>query len=504
MARYKHTDAVDGQGMFLTVNLKNQILPETFEYMLNDLIGKKIDVNIFDENYKNDKTGSKAIPPAVLLKLIIYGYSKGMISSRKLMSLGEENIIAKALTNNMEPHWTTIANFISNNSEKFQKVFIEVLTYCTELNLIGGETFAIDGCRLPSNASMEMSGTEQELAKKLETYRRMAEKHIAKHRKLDEGEATDHETARRYEERQTIINRQIEKISGFLQSMEKKIGKQAEERKSNVTDNESALIKSSSGFLQGYIGIAVSDKENQIIISAEAVGSSNEGEHLPKILDETVGNMEEASVKIPEGKRLTVLMDNDYYSEENLAACLDREIEAIIPDDQYRKRVGGKLEDRYDIYEFKYHDEENYYICPNGKKLRHRRTIFLKGRYYDEYIASSTDCNSCPQYIKCIRIKKQTHDIDMKRSLLISTKKETGNLCAQMRKKLNTQEYQNKYASRMQIIEPVFANIKYCKGMDRFTLRGKKKVNGQWKLYCIVHNLGKCLGGYNDKMRKIA
>ena len=120
MARYKHTDIEEGQSIFLTVNLKEQLIPETFEYMLNDLIGKKIDISMFDDNYKNDKTGSKAIPPAVLIKLIIYGYSKGLKSSRKLMALNDENIIAKALTGDMNIHWTTIADFISSNGEKFQ------------------------------------------------------------------------------------------------------------------------------------------------------------------------------------------------------------------------------------------------------------------------------------------------------------------------------------------------------------------------------------------------
>jgi hypothetical protein len=74
---------------------------------------------------------------------------------------------------------------------------------------------------------------------------------------------------------------------------------------------------------------------------------------------------------------------------------------------------------------------------------------------------------------------------------------DTGSLCVALREKLNGVEYQDRYAYRMQIIEPVFANITYCKRLDRFTLRGKNKVNGQWQLYCMVHNLGKCLKGYN-------
>ena len=80
MARYRHTDAETGQGMFLPVNLKEQLLPGSFEHMLDRLVGEKIDASAFDTNYKNDETGAAAIPPAALIKLIIYGYSKGRMS----------------------------------------------------------------------------------------------------------------------------------------------------------------------------------------------------------------------------------------------------------------------------------------------------------------------------------------------------------------------------------------------------------------------------------------
>jgi hypothetical protein len=70
MARYKHTDTEDGQGMFLSVNLKEQLLPGSFEHMLDELVGGEIDVSVFDNNYRNDETGATAIPPAALIKLI--------------------------------------------------------------------------------------------------------------------------------------------------------------------------------------------------------------------------------------------------------------------------------------------------------------------------------------------------------------------------------------------------------------------------------------------------
>ena len=155
MARYKYTEAEAGQGMFLTVNLSKQLLPGTFEYTLDKLVDHEIDMSSFAGNYHNDTTGRLAINPAVLLKLVLYGYSKGMLSSRKLENLSKTNIIAKALCDDTEMDHSTIADFVSSNSENIKKVFAEILLVCQELKLIHGEMFAIDGCRLPSNASKE-------------------------------------------------------------------------------------------------------------------------------------------------------------------------------------------------------------------------------------------------------------------------------------------------------------------------------------------------------------
>jgi hypothetical protein len=397
-------------------------------------------------------------------------------------------------------HWTTISDFISSNSEKFKKVFIETLMYCAELDLIGGETFAEDGLRMSSNASKDMSGTKEELQKRLTMYKKMADKHVAKHLKRDAlGELR--EDQRNYEKRQKHLKRQIEKISDFLDTMKPKAGKCVEEIKSNVTDNESAMIYSSKGFIQGYIGLAVADKKNQIIVNAEAVGSSNEGEHLPGLIDNTLSNLKEVGVKPPEGKKPVFMGDANYFSEENLKACEERGVEAIIPDSQYNRRLGENNERRFEAGDFTYHEDGDYYECPNGKKLEFKRTSILGGEEGKAYQASALDCGACPFKDRCLRAKKDKGQYDRGRQLLIMKSNDPKSLCAQMRKKLSTEEYQNQYAYRIQIVEPVFANISYCKRLDRFTLRGKKKVNGQWNLYCIVHNLGKCLNGYNKEKK---
>ena len=502
MARYKHTDAASGQGLFMSIKLKEQLIPGTFEHMLDRIIGTKVDISAFDRKYKNDLTGASAIPPSALLKLVIYGYSKGCNSSRKLSELNENNIIAKALTSDMRIHWTTIGDFVSQNSKEIKEVFVKALVYCNELGLIGGETYAIDGYRLPSNASTEMSGTEKQLQRRLETYRKMAEKHLLKHRRKDAGKEKTEEEAARIKKRQGRLNRQIENISNFLEKMEKKKGQDGREIKSNVTDNESAMIYSSKGYMQGYIGLAISDKKNQIITSAQAAGSASEGGHLPSMLEGHEENLKQAGLEREgEGNKKTLLGDSNYFSEDNLRACRARRIQAIIPDGNEKKELGPDGSKRYEASDFTYNEEEDYYGCPNGKRLNYKyKTKLSRNREGKRYQAGVLDCRACPVFKQCMRGNKKQNEIKKGRILIITKSNEPGSLCRRMREKMTTPEYQEEYAYRIQIVEPVFANIGYNKGLNRFTLRTQDKVNGQWLLYCLVHNLGKCLKGHNLKM----
>jgi transposase len=164
MARYKATNS--GQGQFIVVDMSQQVLPGSYEETLQYLIDLKIDLSKFDADYRTDETGVPAISPKVLLKIVLYCYSRGVITSRPMGRACADNMTVKALAEDLEPHFSVIADFISKNSEKIKDVFTQVLLYCSELGLIKGDLFAIDGCKLPSNASKEWSGTIEELKKK--------------------------------------------------------------------------------------------------------------------------------------------------------------------------------------------------------------------------------------------------------------------------------------------------------------------------------------------------
>ena len=154
MARFKETEK--DQGMFLTVNLYEQLLPGTFEWTIDYLIDKA-DMSLFEKKYNNDAKGAAAYPPRILLKIILYCYSNGIITSRCIENACKVNIIAKALAENNEPDHSTIAAFVSTNEEAIKNLFSQILLQCFKLKLINGEMFAIDGCKLLSNASKEWS-----------------------------------------------------------------------------------------------------------------------------------------------------------------------------------------------------------------------------------------------------------------------------------------------------------------------------------------------------------
>ena len=153
MARYK--PYFYNRPKFIPIRFSKQILPGTFEYTLNYLIDNELDLSIFDERFKNDETGAPAYDPKILLKIILYAYSRGIISSRRIARACRENVVFMALSADTRPHFTTIANFISTMDKEVVKLFLEVLLVCDEQGLIGKDMFAIDGCKLPSNASME-------------------------------------------------------------------------------------------------------------------------------------------------------------------------------------------------------------------------------------------------------------------------------------------------------------------------------------------------------------
>jgi transposase len=144
MARYKEYNY--SQGKFISIFFDKQILLGTFEHTLHYLIDQEMDLSIFEGRYNNDETGAPAYDPAILLKIILYAYSRGMTSSRKIAQCCQESIIFMALSAHTRPHFTTIADFVASLDREIFQLFLEVLMVCDAMGLIGKEIRGLRRC----------------------------------------------------------------------------------------------------------------------------------------------------------------------------------------------------------------------------------------------------------------------------------------------------------------------------------------------------------------------
>ena len=196
------------------------------------------------------------------------------------------------------------------------------------------------------------------------------------------------------------------------------------------------------------------------------------------------------------GKELTA--DSNYHSLASLKVCQDEKVEAYIPDLQFRTRdprfaqqqrfkEEPKTSGLFSAADFSYDDNKRVYCCPNGKELScHARNQVNRHRTYDIYHARPEDCAACPLRSRCL--SKSTSS---RRYLSIQVDTGQPNLIDAMKTRIDSQQGKKIYARRLGIVEPVFANICVHKRMNRFTLRSKPKVDIQWRLFALVHNIGK-------------
>ena len=111
MAKYRNYSTK--QTRQLLVALSDQIQPGTIEYSINYLVDHHVNLSVFDSRYCNDDTGAPAIDPAIILKVILFAYSRGIISSRRIAQACEENVVFMALSADTRPHFTTIRSLLN-------------------------------------------------------------------------------------------------------------------------------------------------------------------------------------------------------------------------------------------------------------------------------------------------------------------------------------------------------------------------------------------------------
>ena len=507
MARYR--PYVPEQDRFLAVSLSRQIQPGTFEYTLHHLVDSAVNLKVFESKYHNDENGASAINPAILLKVVLLAYSRGVVSSRRIAECCEENVVFMALSADTRPHFTTIAEFVSSMGEQMIWVFRDILTVCWTEGLIGKQMFAVDGCKISSNCAKEWSGTTAQLRKKAQKLEESVRLLIGRHREEDgRGEAPEH----REQEKRKIekLESKAKKIQGWLENHKERIGRQGKPVMSNITDNESAKMPSGHGVIQGYNGIAVVDSLHQVVVDAQAMGEANEASSLQK----SVSGVRETFAVLGEKQdifgQVVLTADNGFHSEQSVREVLEGGVEAYVADNGFRRRdprfagvqeykkksIDSAHSSRARRYfraeDFRLDEGTDTLVCPAGKLLSCRCPNFQsgpEGYRGRSYKARGEDCAVCELRARCIRNPKtKARQVAKFEKGLRHGKK---SFTQQMIERFDTARGRYYYSRRMGTVEPVFGNIRSTLGMDRFTLRGRNKVDTQWKLFCMVHNIGK-------------
>lgn len=499
MPRFK---VVDTSPRFLPVDLRRQLLPGTFEHALDHLIDHELDLSAFNARFRNDRQGASAYPPALLLKVVLFAYSRGIVSSRSIERACREQVTFIALCGDLAPHFTTLADFVSGLGEDTARLFAQVLTLCDRLGLIGREMFAIDGVKLPSNASKHKSGRRADFIQQAEKMEAAAKQMLERHRAND-GLPAEPDLA----EKET---RQIERLQAEAGQLRRWLaehpsdrpGTRGKSRLSNRTDNDSAKMATDKGVLQGYCGVAAVDAKHQVIVEAQAHGSGSEQALLLPVIDATAALRTEQTL---------ITADAGYHSTANVTELADRNIPALIADtglrgrderfkgrerhkakpDPLHDKRGRKPARHFRPQDFDYDESAGTCRCPAGKLLyRNGANCIHNGFIAIKFQGAKRDCGPCELRTKCLRKPETTATRQV--CFFRGKAHPTGfDPVERMKQAIDSDEGKALYGRRFATVEPVFGNLRANKKLNRFTLRGQKKVDAQWKLYCLVHNIEK-------------
>jgi transposase len=500
MARYK---PVDRSPRLLPVVLSEQIQPGTFEFALDHLVDHELDLSDLDARFCNDETGASAYDPRIMLKIVLLAYSRGLISSRAIERACLQNVQFIALSGDAQPSYTHIAKFVRELGGQIKPLFAQVLMTCDRLGLIGAHLFAIDGVKLPANASKERSGTHAELRHRADRLDQAADKIVELHRNQDSQTREPDLDAQR-QERIQALRKEAQATRDFVARSAPRRNRKGAELKANVTDNDSAKMATSKGVIQGYAAQAAVDSAHQVIVAADVSGSGSEQSMLLPMVAQSE----------PVRRADTIITaDAGYHSNENLAALCEQAIPALVadhqmrqrderlrdqakhkakPDPLYDKRASGQEQPirLYRPQDFIHHSDTNCCICPAGQRLYSSGShCKVNGRVHHKFTGSQASCVPCAHRHLCLRHPQRTKV----RQVAIFAKNQPSphEPTQRMKQAIDSPRGRRLYSQRIATVEPVFANIRHNKRLNRFTLRGRAKVSTQWQLYCLVHNIEK-------------
>jgi transposase len=418
----------------------------------------QLDLSRFYAYYEDETRGAPPFDPAEMVCLLLYGYSVGVFSSRKIALACERNLAFLAIVGQDRPDFRTISDFRKIHLDAFAAVFVEVLRLAASAGMVKLGNLAIDGTKIQGNASRHkamsygyMKKEEQRLRAEIDALMQQAQSQDATEDAVLGSRRGDElpEELRRREDRLAVIRaakqrleeqaraeaeaerqRRQEAEAERQRTGQKRRGKEPgpiretpdDKAQTNFTDPELKMMKANNKGWD-YCGNAQAsvDETHQIIVACDVSDAANDKQQAVPLAQATLENLKQAGITPPKDadgqeQKIPTTMDSGYYSE---AAAKDVE------------ELG-----------------------------------------FDPYMATG----------------RQRHHASAEESTA-STPSAEATAKEKMAAKLRTPAGRALYARRKVIVEPVFGQIKGVRGFRRFLLRGLAKVRGEWRLVCLTHNL---------------
>jgi len=282
-----------------------------------DVIVESLDFSELGIELDSDKVGCPQYDPKAMLKLLVYGYSYGIRSSRKLERATYHNVSFMWLMGGLKPDHKTIAEFRRRNKKFLKKVLKQCARLCIKLDLIAGNTLFVDGSKIRANASIKNTWDKKKCEKYLKKIDKRIEAILSECDAVDdreEGEPSLVEMKEELKDKEELKS-EVEKT---LKELEEK-----EEKSINTTDSECTRIKSVHGTHAGYNAQAVVDEKHGLIVNSD-VGSENND------LSQFANQIDQANNTL--GKKCeTACADSGYADTDELEKIDKEEIKVIVP-----------------------------------------------------------------------------------------------------------------------------------------------------------------------------
>jgi len=412
-----------------------------------------------------DKVGNSEYDPRFMFKLLVYGYSYGVKSSRKLERECYHNIAFIWLMGGLKPDHKTIAEFRRHNKKALEKILHQCVQMCIKLDLIAGNVFFVDGTKIRANAGRDRTHDRNYYEKLLVNLDSRIEKLLADCETTDQTEegtssyvTMDKELAKS----QNLKERIKEVLTSFESSGRKQI---------NQTDPDSAIMHSVQGSHSSYNVQSVVDDEHGLIVHAEATADTNDSLQFARQIGQA-NELLETPCKV-------ACADAGYSDTVAMEKIDEQGIKVIVPS---QRQALHELESPFSKSHFTYDKEHDCYICPEGHRLLHSYTHKKKGKRQYR-MEDKKLCHRCRHYGQCTKSERGRNIIRLRNE----------DVKLKLEAQYEEASSQAIYKRRKSRVEHPFGHIKRNLKTDAFLLRGRDGVQAETSLLAACFNIARMI-----------